>query len=90
MRVRVFGTLRDAANAKAVVVDLETGTVRCMLDALRSAHPTLASSIVDREGELHRSVHILVNGRSIRFLEGLDTLISADDRLAIFPAVGGG
>ena len=90
MRVRLFGTLRDAANAKEVLVDLETGTVRCLLVALRSGYPTLAPSIMDNEGDLQRSVHVLVNGRSIRFLEGLDTPIGADDRLAIFPAVGGG
>jgi molybdopterin synthase sulfur carrier subunit len=90
MRVRLFGTLRDAANAKDVTLNLDTGTVRSMLDALRSAHPELAPSILDTEGDLQRSVHVLVNGRSIRFLDGLDTPVCADDRLAIFPAVGGG
>ncbi|MFC2030364.1 ubiquitin-like small modifier protein 1 [Chloroflexota bacterium] len=90
MRVRLFGTLRDAADAKEITLDLSTGTVRSMLDGLRSGYPELAPSIVDTEGNLKRSVHVLVNGRSIRFLEGLDTPVCADDRLAIFPAVGGG
>jgi molybdopterin converting factor small subunit len=36
------------------------------------------------DGQLHRDVEVLVNGRNIAFLAGLDTPLSADDRVTIF------
>ena len=35
-------------------------------------------------------VNVLVNGRSINFLEGLKTELSDGDEVAIFPPVAGG
>ena len=36
------------------------------------------------DGELNRDVEVLVNGRNIHFLGGLDTTLSADDRVTVF------
>jgi molybdopterin converting factor small subunit len=33
---------------------------------------------------------VLVNGRSLDFLDGLDTIIAPNDNLSLFPPVGGG
>jgi molybdopterin converting factor small subunit len=35
-------------------------------------------------GELNRDVEVLVNGRNITFLDGLDTSLAVDDRVTIF------
>lgn len=40
--------------------------------------------------ELLESVNILVNGRGISFLRGLNTSLKDDDVVAIFPPVSGG
>jgi molybdopterin synthase sulfur carrier subunit len=91
MRVRIFGTLRKFAGAPVVDVDLEPGdTVRDLLQRITAQHSGLAEKILDEEGHLQSSVNILVNGRSVKFLDGLDSTLHEDDRLALFPAVGGG
>jgi molybdopterin synthase sulfur carrier subunit len=46
--------------------------------------------VLDDDGHVHDSIHVLVNGRSISFLDGLETVVGDGDRLALFPAVGGG
>ncbi len=36
------------------------------------------------DGQLHRDVEVLVNGRNIAFLAGLDTPLTAEDRVTVF------
>ena len=91
MRVRVFGTLRQFVGAPAVDVDLESGdTVRDLLHRITALHPALGEKALDEEGHLQSSFNILVNGRNVKFLDGLDSILHEGDRLALFPAVGGG
>ena len=91
MEVRLFGTLRGFAGAKAIEVETEPGdTVESLLHRVTVQCPPLREKIFDEEGDLQRSLHVLVNGRSIRYLEGLDGLVAEGDRVALFPAVGGG
>ena len=92
MKVRVYGTLRSiVGNRKEVDVPISGRvTPRTVLDRLLAAYPDLAKKIY-REGEtLEGGVGIFVNGRSIRFLDGLDTLLEEGDELALFPPIGGG
>jgi molybdopterin synthase sulfur carrier subunit len=91
MQVRVFGTLRLFAGAKAIEVETEPEeTVRSLLGKVTTQCPTIGEKLLDEEGDLRNSVHVIVNGRSIRYLDGLDTPIEGSDRVALFPAVGGG
>ena len=91
MRVRVFGTLRPLVGGKELDVDVDAGqTVRDVLAALAAEHPTLGERVLDDGGELQKSVHVLVNGRSVKFLDGLDTAVRDGDLMALFPAIGGG
>jgi molybdopterin converting factor small subunit len=36
------------------------------------------------DGRLNRDIEVLVNGRNIAFLAGLETPLAADDRVTIF------
>jgi MoaD family protein len=91
MQVRLFGTLRLFAGARAIDVVMEPGdTVKSLLGKVTTQCPTLREKVFDEEGSLRNSIHVLVNGRSIRYLEGLDGPVEESDRVALFPAVGGG
>jgi molybdopterin synthase sulfur carrier subunit len=91
MRVRIFATLRSLVGAKEVEVDVEAGdTVRNMLDKLTAEYPALSKRVLDDEGNLQSSINVFVNGRNIKFLDGLNSPIQEDDALALFPPVGGG
>jgi MoaD family protein len=91
MMIRVFGSLRDAAGGKVIEVPEQGGaTVGALLHEVAAAYPALGARILDDAGGPRNSVHVLVNGRSIRFLDGVSTPLHAGDRLALFPAVGGG
>ena len=91
MQVRVFGTLRRIVGAKEIEIGLDPGdTVRDVLIKTIARHPALGEKLLDDLGDLQGSVHVLVNGRSIRYLEGLETVTQEGDQFALFPAVGGG
>jgi len=42
------------------------------------------------DGELDETITILINGRNILYLDGLETELNSDDKVTIFPQVAGG
>jgi molybdopterin synthase sulfur carrier subunit len=46
--------------------------------------------LCDDDGEVRSYITILVNGKNIREIEALATLLSDGDEVAIFPPVSGG
>lgn len=90
-RLKAFGTLRQFVPAKQVEMEVREGdTVRDALARLASDYGALGERILDEEGNLQKGINVLVNGRSISFLDGLGTTIEEGDELAIFPAAEGG
>jgi molybdopterin synthase sulfur carrier subunit len=91
VQVRLFATLRQTAGkAEVEVPEAEGNTVRTVLARLVDTHPDLEREIFDSDRQLQSHIHVMVNGRDIRFLDGLDTPIQASDQMWIFPPVGGG
>jgi len=91
MHVRVYATLRDLLGTATVPIELtEPAPAREILRRLVAAYPVLNGKLWDAEEKLTGYVMVLVNGRSLEFLNGLDTLIAPDDSLSLFPPVGGG
>ncbi len=91
MKVKLFGTLRTVVGDKEAKVSLDQqSTVRAVLDQLMATYPELEEKL-GTEGETPPTgVNILVNGRSIEFLDGFNTPLQEDDRVALFPPLGGG
>lgn len=92
MKVNFYATLRQVVGEKTVDFDLENGcTVRQLVDEMIRSFPALRRELLDERGELYRHVHVFVNGRDASFLEnGMDTILSPEDTVGVFPAVGGG
>ncbi len=89
--IKLLAMLRNVAGAKELTVPLEDDcTVRDMLQAVGHACPPLGEKIIDEHGELSGGVQVMVNGRNVNWLAGLETKIGGDDELCILPMVGGG
>lgn len=89
IELKLFATLRETVGQKSVTRDVEEGaTVGAVLRDLVSEYPDL--EIFDETDEVYDHVNILINGRNIQHLDGLDTTLSADDTIGVFPPVEGG
>ena len=102
MEVRVYATLRPIVGGRSVT--LEPGpadptststegalnTIRDVIHRLIDRFPDLGERILDEEGAVRQYVAVMVDGRDIRHTGGLDTPVSPDSKLDIFPPVAGG
>ena len=92
MEVNFFAGLRQIVGQKIVEIPIPAGaTARQLVDVVVQTYPALERELLDQHGNLYGHVHVVINGRDIRYLEGsMDRVISAEDRVSIFPAIGGG
>ena len=91
MRVKILAILRQLVGAREIEVGLKVGdTVGSVLARLAADYPALGERILDDHGNLETFINVFVSGRSIRFLDGLNTSLNEGHVLAIVPPVGGG
>lgn len=70
-------------------IDVHGGTVGEALMNLVEQRPDLRQHLFN-DDELRSFVNVFVDDEDIRFLQGLDTEIKADDKLRIIPSIAGG
>ena len=91
IRVKTFATLYNITGKVSHEIRLEKdSTVREVIDKLIQIYPKLKDEILDDNGLLKENYRVLVNGREISHLSGLDTEVKDGDTIAIFPPVAGG
>lgn len=87
--IKLPSVLRANANGERAI-EVEAGTIGDAVQALVGRHPGLAEQLLTPEGELHRFVNVYLNGRDVRYLEGLATPIAERDEIRLLPAIAGG
>ena len=90
MMVQLYATLRPLAGRRKVRLDVDETTVGEVLDELVSRYPNLHDALFDERGDVRKYVAIMVEGRDIRHLAGLETPVAEDSEMDIFPPVAGG
>jgi sulfur-carrier protein len=87
--VRLPSQLRTLVGG-AGEVPVEATTVREAILAVDDAYPGLATRVLDDQGTLRRFVNVFVADEDVRFLDGLDTVLTPDQTVSLVPAVAGG
>ncbi len=91
MEIKVYATIRPIVGGPTVHLNsVSKITVQEMLNRLYEKFPGLHPELHKGREELHPAIHILINGRDMRYIDGLQTVIKVDDEVRIFPPVGGG
>lgn len=91
MRIRAYATLRDLLGASTIDVPIDgSATVGQVLQRVVEIHPALGQKLWDGTGRPTGYVTVLLNGRAIEYLAGMDTPVTEEDVIALFPPVGGG
>ena len=92
VKVRLLGVFRGLAGKDLLQLRLESATVRGVIQAVSEALPTeTAATVIDRGlDDSQLNALILLNGREISVLEGLETIVSEGDEITLIPVVHGG
>ena len=93
--VRFFTSLREIIGKKEETLEFpedETLTIDMFLETLKQCHGRrFVEYVYDRKtGAMKGFLQLLVNGKSVSTLSGLQTELADGDVLAILPPVGGG
>ncbi len=91
MKIEVYATLRDIVGSKSIYLDSDPEmTIEQMLQALYVKYPALRAKLTGNGDELYPAINIMINGRDMRYIKGLETVVTSKDVVRIFPPVGGG
>ncbi len=89
VKIIYYATLRNSLGLKEEIIDF-AGPVSKLLDILLSKYGDKLREKLFNDNALISNVIILKNGINIKFIAGLNTEISNEDELDIFPPVAGG
>jgi sulfur-carrier protein len=89
VEIRIPTVLRSQAGGRPTV-QVEGKTIGEVLNNLVNENPGLKGQVLTDDGELHKFVNVYVNDDDVRYLDKLDTLVTAGDTVSILPAVAGG
>ncbi len=85
--VKLFGNLRDYTADSTI--EAPGDTVREVLLWLCESNNDLYQAIIDGDA-LQPHVRVMIDGHDIELDAGLDTPVSASQKIAIFPPIAGG
>ncbi len=87
VKVRLFANIREIVGERELFFD--STTVNGVLDTLTSMKPDL-QDVLFEDGVLRPYITVLLNGRNINEIDGVQSILSEGDEVAIFPPVSGG
>jgi molybdopterin synthase sulfur carrier subunit len=92
MKINFYATLRSIVGKKTVEVNLTPhATARDLVELIVQEYPALRKELLDEDNEFSRYMKFFINGREAVYLEDkMNTVIQPDDKVDIFPPVGGG
>ncbi|PIV27212.1 MAG: MoaD/ThiS family protein [Anaerolineae bacterium CG03_land_8_20_14_0_80_58_20] len=92
MKVNFYATLRAVVGKKTIEVDLKPqATARDLVEVVVTDYPSMRTELLDANNEFQSHMKFFINGREAVYLENkMNTVIQPDDKVDIFPPVGGG
>lgn len=92
MRVNFYATLRPIVGQKTVELNLPRGTTAIQLVRIFvNDYPAMRRELLDNDEQFLPHMKFFINGREAVYLpDKFDTVIQPNDKVDIFPPVGGG
>jgi sulfur-carrier protein len=88
IEVRIPTILRNYTGGEKAV-NADGANLSALIDDLESSHPGIKDRLLEN-GDLRRFVNVYVNDEDVRFIGGLEAVLSDGDQVVVLPAVAGG
>ncbi|WP_028642951.1 MoaD/ThiS family protein [Nocardioides sp. URHA0020] len=88
IEVRIPTILRNYTGGEKAV-SAQGASLSALIDDLEVNHPGIKDRLIDN-GDLRRFVNVYVNDEDVRFIGGLEAVLSDGDQVVVLPAVAGG
>jgi molybdopterin synthase sulfur carrier subunit len=91
VQVKFLASLYDVTKVLKTEIELpDNATVIDLIRTIDKAVSPNFSSVILDDGKLKDQYVVLINGRSIDFLHGLETRLNNGDEVTFLPPAGGG
>ncbi len=92
VKIMFLSLLTDITDVEELNLTVEdNATIRNILNQLASKFGAKFEEMIFKtSSDLSKYILITVNGKDIRLLKGLETLIKVDDEISFIPAIAGG
>jgi len=92
MDVHFYATLRAIIGKKTVTVEMPPNTTALeLIELVSEKHPALRDELLDAQNRFQQHMKMFINGREAVYMEDkFETIINPDDKIDVFPPVGGG
>ena len=93
IKVKFFATFRDLLGLKELELEVGPEENLKLIDLLEQLFQKFGEKFRNRileGGNIRPQVNIMINGRNIKFLDGVNSPLKDGDTVAIFPPVYGG
>jgi len=92
LTIKFIGALRHITGKTQLIIDIEKEmTLKELLAKISQETPALEKTFADQQtGDYASNALILVNGREISVLNGLETKLADGDEIVFVPVVHGG
>ena len=88
IEVRIPTILRTYTGGEKAVTG-DGASLSALIDDLEASHPGIKERLIEN-GDLRRFVNVYVNDEDVRFIGGLEAVLSDGDQVVVLPAVAGG
>ena len=89
LRINIPAPLRRYTEGQGLV-EVSGNSVGSALTSLVELHPSLKQQLYTDEGRLRAFVNVYLNDEDVRFLEKMETTVTAGDVISIVPSIAGG
>lgn len=90
MQVKFFATFRKITQEKEIQMSGAASVGELFQQVVKRYALDAANNFLLAAGKLHPDTIVLVNGRAIEHLNGLETALCETDTVSIFPRIAGG
>ncbi len=92
IQVKFLASLYDITKVLKTEIEVpDNTTVKDLIQIIdKTISPNFSRVILNDDGKLKDQYVILINGRSIDFLNGLSTKLTSGDEVVFLPPAGGG